>query len=327
MKKLCAFLIVGLLFALVGCSGEPSYNASKADLEPIAAPQAAARPEGAAESARQAGQGHFSSASASAPANGRIIQVSEQELAKGESSYTDRKIIRNAELNLQTPDPAAGQQRIESIAESLGGFLVDTDVKHANAISQSSADTTITITLRVPSIRFAQALEAIRGVGNRVIDEKESGQDVTEEYIDLESRIRTEKALEDQFLQIMKQARSVSDALEVQKEISVVRGEIERLEGRRRFLENKSALSTIKVVMQTSPPVITATQSAFTENLKQAVGDAVDTAAAIINGAIRVVGVMIPVTILILLPGALLIRFLWRRLPVHKPTPPVAQPE
>jgi hypothetical protein len=289
--------------------------------------QAEARPEVGSVSAREAGQGHFSTASASAPADGRIIQVSEQELAKGESSYTDRKIIRNAELNLQTSDPAAGQQRIESIAESLGGFLVDTDVKHANAISQSSADTTITITLRVPSIRFAQALEAIRGVGNRVIDEKESGQDVTEEYIDLESRIRTEKALEDQFLQIMKQARSVSDALEVQKEISVVRGEIERLEGRRRFLENKSALSTIKVVLQTSPPVITATQSAFTENFRQAVGDAVDIAAGIVNGAIRVAGVMIPVTILILLPGALLIRFLWRRLPVHKPTPPVAQPE
>jgi hypothetical protein len=266
-------------------------------------------------------------ASPARPADGRIIQVSEQDLAKGDASYSDRKVIRNAELNLQTPDPAGGQQRIESIAESLGGFLVDTDVKHSNAINQSPADTTITITLRVPSIRFAQALEAIRAVGSRVIDEKESGQDVTEEYIDLESRIRTEKALEDQFLQIMKQARSVSEALEVQKEISVVRGEIERLEGRRRFLENKSTLSTIKVVLQTSQPVITATQSAFTENLKQAVGDAVDIAAGIVNGAIRVVGVMVPVTILILLPGALLIRFLWRRLPLSKPAPPVAQPE
>jgi hypothetical protein len=79
--------------------------------------------------------------------------------------------------------------------------------------------------------------------------------------------------------------------------------------------------------LQTAPPVITATQSAFSENLKQAVGDAVDVAAAIVNGAIRVVGVMIPITILILLPGALLIRFLWRRLPVNKTTPPVAQPE
>jgi hypothetical protein len=259
--------------------------------------------------------------------DGRIIRISDQELAKGDASYTDRKIIRNAELNLQTPDPAAGQQRIESIAESLGGFLVDTDVKHSSAPSQSTPDTIITVTLRVPSIRFAPALEAIRGVGNRVIDEKESGQDVTEEYIDLESRIRTEKALEDQFLQIMKQARSVSEALEVQKEISVVRGEIEKLEGRRRYLENKSALSTIKVVLQTSPPVITATQAGFSDNLKLAVGDAVDIAATIVNGAIRVVGVMIPITILILLPGGLLLRFFWRRFAVNKTPPPLAQPE
>ena len=335
MKTLCALILLAALIGLGGCGetkrGKTDTHSIAGDAIPLAAtPQDVARDS---YKSNGGGGGGAGSASVSRPRQlqeqqqGRIIRVSEQDLAKGESSYTDRKIIRNAELNLQTSDPAAGQQRIESIAESLGGFVVDTDVKHSNATTQSPLDTTITVTLRVPSVRFAQALEAIRGVGNRVIDEKESGQDVTEEYIDLESRIRTEKALEEQFLLIMKHARSVSEALEVQKEISVVRGEIEKLEGRRRYLENKSSLSTIKVVLQTAPPVITATQAGFSDNLKQAMGDSVDIGAAIVNGAIRVIGVMIPITILILLPVAVLLRYLWRRLPINKTPPPVAQAE
>ena len=77
---------------------------------------------------------------------------------------------------------------------------------------------------------------------------------MTEEYIDLEARLRAQRALEAQFLEIMKTANKVSDALEVQRELANVRSEIERVEGRRRFLENQSSLSTIKVVLQTPAP-------------------------------------------------------------------------
>jgi hypothetical protein len=333
MNKLCAPLVLAVVFGLIGCN-EAKHSAGtvqESDKKPVAA--AAAAQESAPNSAYFANAGGGGGGRASLPrqdsrgGQDRIIQVSDQELAKGDSSYTDRKIIRNAELSLQTQDPIAGQQKIESIAESLGGFVVDTDVKHSNAINQSPPDTTITVSIRVPSVRFAQALDAIRGLGSRVIDEKETGQDVTEEYIDLEARIRTQKALESQFLEIMKRATKVSDALDVQREISEVRGEIERLEGRRRFLENKSSLSTIKVTLQTTPPVITATQAGFGQNIKEAMGDAVDTGAAIINGAIRIIGVMIPITVLILLPGALVLRLLWRRLAVNKPPPSIVQPE
>ncbi len=73
---------------------------------------------------------------------------------------------------------------------------------------------------------------------------------MTEEYIDLEARIRTQQALEAQFLEIMKGAKEVSDALQVQRELANVRTEIERVEGRRRFLESQTSLSTIKVTLE-----------------------------------------------------------------------------
>jgi hypothetical protein len=334
MNRICALLLLAVLLGLVGCTEDKrgmttQESRAKAVPAPTEAPMAGSAYSPVAAAAAPADR--EASLSAARPqstgAAGQIIQVSDQELSKGDSSYTDRKIIRNAELSLQTHDPMAAQQKIEAIAESLGGFVVDTDVKHSNSTNQSPPDTTITVSIRVPGSRFAQALESIRRLGDRVLDEKATGQDITEEYIDLEAHIRAQKALEDQFLEIMKRATKISDALEVQREISQVRGEIEKLEGRRRYLENKSSLSTIKVTLQTAPVLIAATQAGFIDNVKQAVADAVDIGAAIVIGAIRTVGVMIPITILILLPGALILRFLWRRFLVNKVPPPVAQPE
>jgi hypothetical protein len=84
-----------------------------------------------------------------------------------------------------------------------------------------------------------------------VIVESVKGEDVTEEFIDIEARLKTQKALEAQFLEIMKRSNSVEDALNVQTEIARVRGEIEKIEGRKRFLESQASLSTIKIKLQT----------------------------------------------------------------------------
>ncbi len=167
--------------------------------------------------------------------------------------------------------------------------------------------------MRVPAAEFDAVVSEIHAVGGRVKEEKITGQDVTEEYIDLEARLRTKKALEAQFIEIMKSARKVSDALEVQSEMAEVRTEIERLEGRRRFLENQSSLSTIKITLQPPAPLISANTSGFLHSLRQAFGEGLDVAAAITLGLIRVAIALIPVLLLILLPIALAVRLLRRR--------------
>ncbi len=94
------------------------------------------------------------------------------------------------------------------------------------------------MTIRVPSEKFDETLNEIRKNSNRVIVETVKGEDVTEEFIDIEARLKTKKALEEQFLEIMKRSNSVEEALNVQRELAEVRGEIEQIEGRKRFLEN-----------------------------------------------------------------------------------------
>jgi hypothetical protein len=240
------------------------------------------------------------------------VSLAEAATAEAVSQATARKIIRNAELSIEIEAPKEAQARIASIAESLGGFVVTSEFKQSGSAASKPTET-VTVVVRVPSSEFNAALEAIRGTGNRVIHEKVTGQDVTEEYIDLEARIRTQKALEGQFLEIMKQARKVEDALEVQRELAEVRSEIERLEGRRRFVDNKSSLSTITVTLQTPAPLVAATTSGFGHDVREAFGDGIDTAVQIVLGLIRFVIVLVPVAVLILLPGWLLLRQLIKR--------------
>jgi hypothetical protein len=242
----------------------------------------------------------------------------------------DRKIIRNAELSVELDDPAEGQRKIAAVAEAHGGFVVTSEIKQHNGGSKPAS--TVTMVVRVPSAQFAAVIEKIRGIGGRFKQEKTTGQDVTEEYIDLEARIRTKKALEAQFLEIMKQTRKVEDALQVQSELADVRTEIERLEGRRRFLENQSSLSTITVTLQTPAPVVTANTFGFLHSFKEAFGESIDMGTAIILGIIRLIALLIPILLLIVLPGALALRFLHRRfhfrLPrKQQPVSVVPQPE
>lgn len=224
----------------------------------------------------------------------------------------NRKIIRNAELGIETDTPENGLRKIAAIAESKGGFIVTSEVRQQGG-DTSVESKIVTVVARIPSAQFQTTVEEIRKIGSRVLQEKQTGLDVTEEYIDLEARIRTKQVLEAQFLEIMKQARTVTEALEVQKQIAEVRTEIERLEGRRRFLENQSSLSTITVTLQQPVSIVSASPGGFFSSVKEAISDGVDIAVAIVLIFIRVALSLLPVLLLIVLPCVLLGRFLIKR--------------
>jgi hypothetical protein len=233
----------------------------------------------------------------------------------------DRKIIRNGELTLETESPTEGLRKITAAAESHGGFVVTSEFKQNPVAAGAKPSQSVTVVARVPASQFASALDQIRNAGERVIQEKVSGQDVSEEYLDVEARLRNKKALEGQFLEIMKQARKVEDALDVQSQLADVRTEIERLEGRRRFLENQAALSTITTTLQMPQPIIAATTSGFGATIQRTFGDAVDTAASIVLFVIQAVIVLVPIAIFFGLPGWLVWRVVRRRFVFRKPEP------
>ncbi|HWN09207.1 MAG TPA: DUF4349 domain-containing protein [Pyrinomonadaceae bacterium] len=240
------------------------------------------------------------------------MSLQQVDQVQSQNEAVNRKIIRDANISLEVAAPSQVQHEVNALAESIGGFVVTSEAKRREGSDQTKPQLEITLVVRVPSTQFFPTLEKIRSFGSRVLNEKVTGQDVTEEFIDLEARIKTQKALEAQFLEIMKQAGKVSDALEVQRQIAEVRTEIERLEGRKRFLESRSSLSTITVSLQ-EPAAIVVSSSSFGRSIKEAVRDAVDIAGEIILFFIRFIIVMIPIFLLIILPIGLIARFIWRR--------------
>lgn len=332
MKFLTALFLTAMLLALGGCVNEWRNGASQDRAKPAPATEA---PRPAQQEARAPAAGNTAEVSpgytdaqkqGSQSAATKPVSLQKADEVQSQSQATDRKIIRNGNLIIEMDEPQDGLRKITSIAESLGGFVVTSEFKQNDSRAVGKPTQVVTIIVRVPSHQFNAALEGIRPLG-QVIQEKSEGQDVTEEYIDLEARIRTKKALEAQFMEIMKRASRVTEALEVQSQIADVRGEIESLEGRRRFLENRAALSTINITLQTSTPIVTATTSGFWHDVKQAFGDGVDAGASILGGLIRFFIVMIPVTLFILLPLFLIGRFLFRRIRrATRKQPPIIEP-
>lgn len=309
-------MLLPLVLLTTACGEAAPTPGTSSDRQSAAAEPSA--PPGGSAPAESSGYATKSDAArpASAPARAgtqtaadtSTVPLADADGSRSAGEAFNRKIIRNAEIALEVEEPAPAQQRISSVAESNGGFIVTSEIKQSG-----STYTTVTITMRVPADRFGAAVEAIRTGGGTVLREKITGQDVTEEFIDLEARIRTKVALEQQFLEIMKQAKTVSDALEVQTQIANVRTEIERLEGRKRFLENQSSLSTITVTLSSPAPVVRTESSGFMAAIKRAFGDAIDVGSSIIIGFIRLVGVATPVILLIVLPILLILRFAWKR--------------
>ena len=225
----------------------------------------------------------------------------------------ERKIIRNADITIEVPSTTDAQHRITSIAEAHSGFVVTSEAKQRESNDPAQRTLDIKLVVRVPSNQFGSAFDEIRKLAGNTPEEQVNSQDVTEDFIDLEARIKTQKALEAQFLEIMRQANKIADALEVQRQLAEVRTDIEKLEGRKRFLENRSSLSTINVNILAPKPVIAVTKTGFGHSLRDAVSDSVSMATDIALFFARFVIMMVPISLLILLPAGLVVRYLMRR--------------
>jgi hypothetical protein len=322
MKRSALLFLTGLMIALSACSSARHEDVAGVVANSSAPASAPLKEQAGEADTLPAKEGSQSEARQSIAGPIAMVQAGQQGAQVSLDSAVaaqavERKVIQNAEITIETDSPNEGQRKIAAIADKHNGFVVISESKQNEAVSQTVASTVVNVVVRVPARQFEAAIAEIRGVGGRILHEKTSGQDVTEEYIDLEARIRTKRALEAQFLEIMKQARKISDALEVQTQLADVRTEIERLEGRRRFLENQSALSTINITLHTPTPVVAAATRGFLYDLKNAFGDGVGIGTDIFLGIIRFVIVMIPVTLFILAPAWFV--FKWLRKRVHWP--------
>ncbi len=159
----------------------------------------------------------------------------------------ERKVIRNAFLRLEVEDFDESYRRIITIVKGVGGYVQQSTFRTDEPGPEGQGGyKSGRLVLRVPSEFFESAVEEIGSLGE-LRDREITGQDVTMEYYDLEARKRNAERQEQRLLEILAQAKTVNEILQVERELARVRGEIEVYEGRLRYLNNVTTLSTITV--------------------------------------------------------------------------------
>jgi hypothetical protein len=293
------FILSLLLVFSISCSRHSATETTMADR---------ASPQTAQATAPQS-EGDMKSSEAAPEPKTALAELNK---AAATNEAADRRIIRNADITIEVASTTEAQQRVTSIAEFHGGFVVTSEAKQRQDADPSKRTLDVKLVVRIPANQFGPALDEITRLASNLPEANVSGQDVTEDFIDLEARIKTQKALELQFLEIMKQARTVEDALEVQSQIADVRADIERLEGRKRFLENRSSLSTITVNIRT-PKIIEVNPTGIRHTVREAVSESLEMASGMLTFFIRFLILMVPIFVFVLLPAGLVIRYLIRR--------------
>jgi len=179
----------------------------------------------------------------------------------------ERMIVRTGEMSLVVEGVTEASEEIARLAASFGGYVV------SSSISGEEEEMRGWISIRVPDEKFGQALAELRDLAVRVESESTYSEDVTEEYIDLESRLKNAEATEQQYLALLEKAEDVEDILRIYESLSRVRQEIEQIKGRMLYLERTSSMSLISVRLEpevTARPLVRAGWSAL-EALKSAV--------------------------------------------------------
>ncbi|MCH7616242.1 MAG: DUF4349 domain-containing protein [Chloroflexi bacterium] len=241
--------------------------------------------------------------------------------AGAQTLVIDRKIIRTATIELTVDDVPGAVQRIETATAAAGGFVASSsitieqqpppdDPEEEQEIRQRG-----TITIRVPAESYASVMSTLRGIVDDprdITSLTEDTSEVTEEYSDLQARLRNLEATEVQYLELLARAESINDVLLVQDRLNSVRLEIEQVQGRIQLLDDLTSMATITTFLSLPPIVVLPVEpepelswaAEAWENAWNASEDALETlgVAAITGGVVLV---------WLLIPGALVLGGWW----------------
>jgi hypothetical protein len=204
-------------------------------------------PEVAAEAAGLVADGAvYTKANRAAAAGGRLREAQpagDEPAADPGAPAAERMLIYRGDIRVEVARPDDASRAFLDTVKAWGGYLQ----------SQSGS----TLTVRIPATKFEAALAAVRAMG-RVLDESRQANDVTEEFVDLGIRLDTAQKARERLLEVLQKAEKVEDILKVEAELRRLTEEIERMEGRRKFLADQVALATLsasfQAIAQAPPP-------------------------------------------------------------------------
>ena len=275
-------LVLGVAFGLAtACSG--SSSGGSADSVAVAPYEAGDAGESAGTS-KSTGQG------------GGQGGAEDQDISQ---PGVDRSLVRTATIELAAGDVGETVDRARDIAATAGGYAGQEEVREESA----------TLTLRVPSDRFDQALDELSELG-RVTSRDQSAEDVTEKVVDLDSRVATQRASVGRVRALLARASTVDEIVRIEQELTTRESDLESLEQRRQALAGQVAMSTVTIrIGQAAAPAPRRDESSgFLAGLSAGWGAFLDAGAV----ALRVIGAVLPFVLVLAVPAVPVVRW-WRR--------------
>jgi hypothetical protein len=237
-KAMRIFLFFTLFILLAACSSNEESKSMS--------------PEMASDSKEMSNQvsGDMDSPSEEAESEAVTEESSESE-TKAPVVATERMIIHQASLSVNVKELDKAQSNIEQKVEQYGGYIVESNVFQED--DQTSSGKMI---VRIPEKNFEKFLLDAEGEAAEILERNVTGQDVTEQYVDLESRVKSKRAVEERLLEFMSKAQKTDDLLKISADLATIQEEIEVMVGKMKYLENQTSFSTIELTMYENRVVV-----------------------------------------------------------------------
>ncbi|HYF40283.1 MAG TPA: DUF4349 domain-containing protein [Gemmatimonadales bacterium] len=207
------------------------------------------------------------------------------------SDPASRIIIRTGQASIEVDSLESAMAELRRAVLKVGGFVADASVQSGRNQIRSA-----TLELKVPSLRFDELTETLGPIG-RLQHVNVGAEDVSEEFVDLTARVANGRRLEDRLVELLRtRTGKLQDVLTVERELARVREEIERMEGRLRFLKTSAELSTLSVNLYEPAPLV-ASQPGYNP-IAEAFKTAWRNFVGVIAGVIASLGFVVPVAML-----------------------------
>ena len=171
-------------------------------------------------------------------------------VSSGSNSLEEQRVIKSARLNLVVKKISETIDRISLMLGDKKGFISSSDIRTRDDETQYG-----TVTIRVPVKDFEKSVNELKKIAEVVQSESLSGVDVTEEFVDMEARLKNLRIEEGQYQEILKTAKKIEDILKVNEYLFNIRGQIEGIEGRIKYLSNLTDLATIEITLSEEPTI------------------------------------------------------------------------
>ena len=303
---LAVFVLLGML-TLSACGGAAAPAATEAPVS-----EALMYEDPAA--AQSAGGSNDAAKEANAPSSDLPIYVTAMPPIDGAPiAATMHMIIKSAEVKLLVADTDTAIDRATQVVGDAGGYIVSSRVWYQPYYDGENYKYS-TITIGIPVQEFEHTLSRLRGLSIKVLDESASGDDVTDQFVDLQSQLTNLEATRERIKTFLEGAKTVDEALRINQELSNIEAQIEQIKGQMNYLQDRSAYSTITINFEPElpelEPVITPTPNPW--NPGETFKNAKDTVTFAYQGIVDFLIWFFIVLVPILAPPALVIWGLWK---------------